>query len=294
MFRILIADDSFEDRELLKMEIEKALKRVESDLRFYEAASVRQAMDKLKTQSFDLMTLDIEFDRMNEGIEALPEIFENFPGLNVIIISGKLSKAEVSEELFRFTKDNVLKSKRWIRHFDVLDKKDDKTRAFLDAHDFALKRKDTTEKLRDMILEAEAYLEKGEKERCLEVYTRIKEIAPDDEESDENIRIVKGATYEKALEYLRKGETVVAALLLGHHIENRLKRFTKKALGRSWPGLYDCLKELERARRINTLKKDTFQQLMRLRNKAVHHPGAIGEDDFSEAMKQQKLLESDF
>ena len=127
MFSVLIADDDYEDRELLKLEIKRALDAVEPDLRFYEASGVRQALHLLTTRMFDLMTLDIEFDRMNEGIDVLPEIFENYPTLNVIIISGKLNKAEVSEELFRFTKDNVLKGKRWARHFDVLDKKDDKT-----------------------------------------------------------------------------------------------------------------------------------------------------------------------
>ena len=41
MFRVLIADDDFEDRELLKMEIQKALGGEERDIRFFEAASVR-------------------------------------------------------------------------------------------------------------------------------------------------------------------------------------------------------------------------------------------------------------
>ncbi|MFA4829961.1 MAG: response regulator, partial [Thermodesulfovibrionales bacterium] len=108
MFRVLLADDNYEDRELLKLEIQRALGREETDLRFYEAASIKQAREFLKVQSFDLMTLDIEFDRMNEGIDALPGIFENYPTLNIIIISGKLNKAEVSEQLFRFTKDNIL------------------------------------------------------------------------------------------------------------------------------------------------------------------------------------------
>ena len=37
MFRVLIADDDFEDRELLKLEIQRAIGADEPDLRFHEA-----------------------------------------------------------------------------------------------------------------------------------------------------------------------------------------------------------------------------------------------------------------
>jgi CheY-like chemotaxis protein len=294
VFRVLIADDSFDDREILKLEVEKALKAEESDIRFYEAASVKQALERLKVQSFDLMTLDIEFDRMNEGLEVLPEIFESYPTLNVIVISGKLNKSEVSGSLFRFTKDNVLKGKRWARHFDVLDKKDSKEEALRDAYHFALKRHDTADKVRDLFLMAESYLEKGEVEHCLGVYQKIQELAPEDEESNENISIVKGAAYERALEYLRKGETVISGLLLGYHIENRLKRFTKRILGRDWPGLFECGKELERSRKFSAYKKDLFQKLIRVRNKSIHHPNTISEGVFEEVQKDLKMLEGNF
>ncbi len=43
MFKVLIADDDFEDRELLKLEIQRALKGDDPDLRFQEAVSVREA-----------------------------------------------------------------------------------------------------------------------------------------------------------------------------------------------------------------------------------------------------------
>src|SRR5512135_3766683 len=158
MFKVLIADDDYEDRELLKLEIERALSPEEPDLRFHEAASTKQALQLLTTRIFDLMTLDIEFDRMNEGIDALPEIFESHPTLSVIIVSGKLNKSEVSEQLFRFTKNNVLKGKRWARHFDVLDKKDDKTEALLRAYSFASLQSGSAGKLRELFLLAESYM----------------------------------------------------------------------------------------------------------------------------------------
>ena len=50
MFKVLIADDDFEDRELLKLEIQRALKDEEPDLRFHEASGVREALKVLTTQ----------------------------------------------------------------------------------------------------------------------------------------------------------------------------------------------------------------------------------------------------
>jgi CheY-like chemotaxis protein len=292
MFSVLIADDDYEDRELLKLEISRALGTEEPDIRFHEAVSVRQALQLLTTHVFDLMTLDIEFDRMAAGIEVLPEIFENYPTLNIIIISGKLDKGEVSERLFRFTKDNVLKGKRWARHFDVLDKKDNKTEALLRAWNFAFKQKESADKIRELFLRAESYLEKNMIDKCMEVYQRIQNLVPGEIESDENIRIFKGGiSPEYAMEYFRKGEKVIASLLLGHYIENQLKAFTNAILGRTYPALYDCLKAMEQANLLSQYRKGLFQELLRLRNKFIHEPAAISEKDFDSAIKNSQLME---
>src|SRR5512143_1735706 len=292
MFRVLIDDDAFEDRELLKLEIQKALKGEDPDLRFLEANSVREALKFLTAQVVDLLTLDIEFDRLNEGVDALPGLFETYPTLNIIVISGKLDKREVSEQLFRFTKDNVLKGKRWARHFDVLDKKDDKTEALRRAYAFAVKQREGADSLRDLFLLAESYLEKNMLDKCLEVYQKIQRLAPGEQESGENIRIVKGdVSARQALDYFRAGEKVVAALLLGYHLENRLKAFTGAALGRTLPTLIEGLREMEQGRRISHHKKELFSDLMGLRNKAIHRPAGITEADFQAAMKKLDLLE---
>src|SRR5512147_1423724 len=281
MFRVLIADDDFEDRELLKLEIQKALQGEDPGLRFFEANSVREALKVLTTQVVDLLTLDIEFDRLNEGVEALPGLFETYPTLNIIVISGKLDKREVSEQLFRFTKDNVLKGKRWARHFDVLDKKDDKTEALRHAYAFAVKQREGADSLRDLFLLAESYLEKNMLDKCLEVYQKIQRLAPGEIESTENIRIVKGGgSARQALDYYRAGEKVVAALLLGYHLENRLKAFTGAALGRTLPTLIECLKDLEQSGRLGTFRKNLFNDLLKLRNLSVHHPTTISEADY--------------
>ncbi|MBI4685969.1 MAG: response regulator [Nitrospirae bacterium] len=295
MFKILIADDDYEDRELLKLEISRALGDKEPDLRFYEAVGVRQALHLLTTQIFDLMTLDIEFDRMNEGIDALPEIFENYPTLNIIIISGRLNKSEIAEQLFRFTKDNVLKGKRWARHFDVLDKKDDKAEALERAYSFALRQKESVDGIRELFLLAESYLERNMIDKCLELYQKIQGLIPGEPESNENIGLFRGAvSAEHALEYYRKGEIIVASLILGHYIETQLKAFANRILGNYPPVLSDCLKELERDRRISSYKKGVFQQLLRLRNKAIHHPANMSERDFENAIKNLNFLEETF
>jgi len=291
MFRVLIADDDIEDRELLKMEIQRALEPEKIDLRFYEAPSVRRALELLKSQPFDLLTLDIEFDRMTEGIDALPEIFESHPTLNIIMISGKLNKNEVSARLFHFTKDNVLKGKRWARHFDVLDKKDVKTDALQRAYSFAIKQKDVSDKLRGLFLLAESYIEKDELDKCLDVYQKIQGLAPGELESNENIRIFKGGdAADMASKYYRKGEKIIAALLLGYHLEFAIKSFTRRMLGYTLPGLYDCLKELERMHRISQPEKDLILQGLRIRNKAIHNPSAIAEEDIDFSLQGLKPL----
>ncbi len=292
MFKVLVADDDYEDRELLKLEIGRALAGREPDLRIAEAVSVREALRALTAQVFDLLTLDIEFDRMSEGVDALPGLFETYPALNIIVISGKLDKSEVSERLFRFTKDNVLKGKRWARHFDVLDKKDDKTEAIRRAHGFAQQQREGADRVRELFLLAESYLEKDMLDKCLEVYQKIQRLAPGELESTENIGIVTaGVSAEQALDYHRKGEKVVAALLLGYFLENRLRAFTAVLLGRSSRSLLDCLKDLEQGGRLSTFRKNLFNDLLKLRNLAVHNPAIIAEEDFAAAIKKLDLLE---
>ncbi|KPK01062.1 MAG: hypothetical protein AMK71_06970 [Nitrospira bacterium SG8_35_4] len=292
MFRVLIADDNYEDRELLKLEIQNALKENDVEIKFHEVSSISKAREKLRNNIFDMMTLDIEFDRLSEGIDALPEIFEEYPTLNIIVISGKLNKNEVTERLFRFTKDNVLKGKRWVRHFDVLDKKDDKKEALQRAYAFVFKQKETTDNLRNLFMLAESYLEKEDMERCIEVYKKIQNIAPGEMESDENIRILSGAvSSEQILRYMRSGDRIIASLLMGHFVEMRLKAFTRKRIGRAFAVLSDCLKEMEKSGRIMPSQSDLFNKMLRFRNRAIHRPTAISEGDVQSVFHDMKLLE---
>lgn len=150
MFDVLIVDDEYEDRDILKLEIEQALVDNEHNIRFFEASSIKKAQQILNLRHFNLLTLDIQFDRLNEGLDALPEFFENYPTLNIIVVSGKLNKAEVTDRLFQFTKNNVLKGKRWARHFDVLDKKDDKKEAIKWAYHFSIKQEQGGDRIREL------------------------------------------------------------------------------------------------------------------------------------------------
>ena len=295
MYRVLVADDNYEDRELLKYEIQRALKGTGEDIRFYEAPSVKQARELLAARPFDLLTLDIEFDRLNEGLEVLPEIFEQYPTLSIIVISGKLDKAEVTERLFSFTRQNVLKGKRWARHFDVLDKKDKKDEAILRAYELAFRQQDALESVKELFVMAEGHLEKGEMDKCLQIYRKIQELAPGEQESGENIGLLRGDTaYEQARVYFRRGEKVVAGLLLGHYLETRMKAYTRKVTRRSPAGLFDCMKELEKSRKFSQYKRSLFQNVLKLRNRAIHHPGTITDEDFESALKDLKTLEAHF
>ncbi len=218
-----------------------------------------------------------------------------FDSVGWAVITGrmrKLDKSEVSERLFRFTKDNVLKGKRWARHFDVLDKKDDKAEAVRRAYAFARDQQEGRDNIRELFLQAESYLEQNMIDKCLEVYQRIQQLAPGDAESTENIRIVKGGvSAEQALEYFEAGEHIVAALLLGYHLEDRLRKYTVAALGSARPTLAEGLRELQRTGRIGRPRRDLFNELLRLRNKAIHQPAGIKAADFRAANRKLSLLE---
>ena len=173
--------------------------------------------------------------------------------------------------------------------------RDDKTDTLKRVHSFAFKQHDAADKVRDLFILAESYLEKEEFAKCLDIYQKIQSIAPGELESGENINIIKGTiTAEHILEYLRKGEKIIASLLLGHYLEKRLKIFTRKLIGRSFPGLYDCLKELEHSKRLSGFKKELFHKVLNIRNKSIHSPYAISEEDFEKVLQNLRMLEAKY
>lgn len=292
MFDVLIVDDEYEDRHILKLEIEQALAEEEQNIRFFEAPSIKKARQLLNARFFNLLTLDIQFDRLNEGLDALPEFFENYPTLNIIVVSGKLSKTEVTDKLFKFTKDNVLKGKRWARHFDVLDKKDDKEEAIRRAYSFSIKLEQGGDRIRELFLLAESYLEKNMVDKCIEIYLELQRLVPDELESNENIQIFQGAySVGQALEYLKNGEPIIAALILGYLIEKKLMTFSQSVLGYSFGTLAENSRELEKIKQISKFNMGAFQKLHQMRNRAIHQPLALSKSDFETASRLFDALE---
>lgn len=292
MFDVLIVDDEYEDRDILKLEITQALANEEQDVRFFEAPSIKKAKALLSARLFNLLTLDIQFDRLNEGIDVLPEFFENYPTLNIIVVSGKLNKKEVTNKLFQFTKNNVLKSKRWARHFDVLDKMDDKEKAIQRAYSFSIRQEQGGDRIRELFLLAESYLDKDLIEKCMEIYQELQRLLPGELESNENIQIFRGGlSVGHALEYLKNGEPIIAALILGYLIENKLKTYSKSVLGYSYATLAENSKELEKNQRANRSALAAFQRLHKMRNRAIHEPVTLSETDFEMASRLFDALE---
>ena len=118
-------------------------------------------------------------------------------------------------------------------------------------------------------------------------------IWPLESESGENIKILSSpVSPERVLQYMRTGDKIVAALLFGHYLEIRLKAYTSKRVGRGFPNLSDCLKELERAHCISPAKSELFGKLMRLRNRAIHRPSDITGKSVQMALENMKSLES--
>jgi len=92
----------------------------------------------------------------------------------------------------------------------VLDKKDDKTEALQHSYAFSFKQKEVSDKVRELFLLAESYLEKNMIDKCMEIYKRIQNIAPERLSRMKNIHIFEGAiTAEHAREYYRKGERLL-------------------------------------------------------------------------------------
>jgi len=56
----------------------------------------------------------------------------------------------------------------------------------------------------------------------------------------------------------------------------------------------DCLKEMEHSGRISKYRRKLFQELLHLRNRAIHQPGDITEKDINAAVHSLNQLEDQF
>lgn len=78
---ILVIDDD----ESLRNSVRRTLKKM--SYMVLEAAEGRQGLTVLKTQTVDLILLDI-FMPDKEGLETLTELHRSYPGIKVIVMSG--------------------------------------------------------------------------------------------------------------------------------------------------------------------------------------------------------------
>ena len=96
MLKVLVADDHPIVREGLKRLIEDEF----DSAVVHESSYARDAMEAIRTQSWDIAILDINFPDQN-GLEVLKRIKEKFPQLPVIILSSE-EGLEVSANIIKF------------------------------------------------------------------------------------------------------------------------------------------------------------------------------------------------
>ena len=99
--RILICDDEEGVRESLKLILEDNY-----DLAF--ATNGSEAIEKVKSESFDLAILDIKMPKMS-GIEALKELKKVSPNIKAIIASGYQSVEAANEAIKHGAGDYMVK-----------------------------------------------------------------------------------------------------------------------------------------------------------------------------------------
>ncbi|QJD85701.1 response regulator transcription factor [Cohnella herbarum] len=87
MERILIVDDEADIRQLICLHIERA------GMQAVEAPSGREAIELMKSRSFDLMILDLMMDDCN-GFEVLRYVQESKPKTLVIVLSARMQEQD--------------------------------------------------------------------------------------------------------------------------------------------------------------------------------------------------------
>ena len=101
--RILIADDEAEIRSVLNKFLSGL---IECDIA--EAVDGRQALELLKKGPYDLVLMDIKMPGIS-GIDATKKIKEDYPGLEVLVISAWDSQSVASEALQAGASDYIPK-----------------------------------------------------------------------------------------------------------------------------------------------------------------------------------------
>jgi len=102
MTKILIVDDETQSRQRIK----EYLKRILKDSQIYEAEKGEEALEKIDTEEFDLIILDIKLPGVS-GIDILKKT--QAKNLNYLVISGWDSFSVAKEALNLGAKDYLPK-----------------------------------------------------------------------------------------------------------------------------------------------------------------------------------------
>jgi DNA-binding NarL/FixJ family response regulator len=92
--RVLLADD----HSLVRAGIRSLLEKISGIEVVGEASNGREALELIKTQLPDLVLMDIAMRDLG-GLEALPRITKNFPGVKVVILSAHANEEYVIRAL---------------------------------------------------------------------------------------------------------------------------------------------------------------------------------------------------
>ena len=92
--RVLLADD----HELVRAGIRSLLEKMPGVEVVGEASNGREALELVKSELPNLVLMDIAMPELG-GLETLPRIIKNFPGIKVVILSGHVTEDYVSRAL---------------------------------------------------------------------------------------------------------------------------------------------------------------------------------------------------
>jgi DNA-binding NarL/FixJ family response regulator len=92
--RVLLADD----HSLVRAGIRSLLEKIPGIEVIGEASNGREALELIKTKTPDVVLLDVAMSELG-GLEALPRMTKNFPGVKVIILSAHANEEYVIRAL---------------------------------------------------------------------------------------------------------------------------------------------------------------------------------------------------
>ena len=101
--RVIVADDEMMMRQVLKAILKEAGFEV-----IAEVTNGQEVISKCQQLKPDLLCLDINMPKKN-GIEALKELRESLPDLQVVMVSGDASTDKVKEAISLGAKGFILK-----------------------------------------------------------------------------------------------------------------------------------------------------------------------------------------